>query len=137
PAPASAWAQAGLVPPVDLASLQLQLVDGFAPGSKLIQVRSDHSFNKPVADLLLDVRTATGQQRYQVSLLTRAPSGAVTIPQADVPQTTIRVRRGDTMFAIAKRHAVPGVSVYQMMIALQRANPQAFIHDNLNLVKAG
>src|SRR3546814_184838 len=41
------------------------------------------------------------------------------------------------MFAIAQRHAVPGVTIYQMMIALQRANPQAFIHENINLVKAG
>src|SRR5690606_24011105 len=51
--------------------------------------------------------------------------------------TSIRVKRGDTMFAIAQRHAVPGVTVYQMMIALQRANPQAFIHENINLVKSG
>src|SRR3546814_5284837 len=29
-------------------------------------------FRSPVADLLLDVRTASGQQRYQVSLLTQA-----------------------------------------------------------------
>src|SRR3546814_8130196 len=50
---------------------------------------------------------------------------------------SINVRPGDTMFAIALRNAVPGVSVYQMMMALQRANPGAFIHDNVNLVKAG
>ncbi|MDS1141776.1 FimV/HubP family polar landmark protein [Pusillimonas sp. SM2304] len=148
PAPAAAWDQAGLTPPVDLASLHLHLVDGYAPGSKLIQVRSDQAFNKPVADLLLDISTATGHQRYQVSLLTHAQSDAAAMPQpgsgsmagttpSDVPQTAIHVRRGDTMFAIAGRHAVSGVTVYQMMIALQRANPQAFIHDNLNLVKAG
>src|SRR5690606_30206501 len=29
------------------------------------------------------------------------------------------------------------VTVYQMMMALQRSNPQAFIQDNVNLVKAG
>src|SRR5690606_12700803 len=51
--------------------------------------------------------------------------------------TRITVRRGDTMFAIAQRNAVPGVTVYQMMIALQRANTQAFIEDNVNLVKVG
>src|SRR5690606_29102521 len=32
PAPASAWAQAGLTPPVDLASIELQVEDGFTPG---------------------------------------------------------------------------------------------------------
>src|SRR5690606_9311817 len=50
---------------------------------------------------------------------------------------SIRVKRGDTLFAISRRNAVQGVTVYQMMVALQRANPKAFIHDNMNLVRAG
>src|SRR5690606_21776239 len=41
------------------------------------------------------------------------------------------------MFKIAYKHAVKDVTVYQMMMALQRANPQAFIEENINLVKAG
>ncbi len=157
-APAAAWAEAGLTPPVDLGGLQARLADGFAPGSKVIEVRSSQTFDKPVADLLLDVRTASGQQRFQVSLLThaspdairpaaaayRGPSGAYepavgawTGESSSRQRTAIRVKPGDTMFAIAKRHSVPGVTIYQMMIALQRANPQAFIQDNVNLVKAG
>ena len=60
PAPASAWQQAGLTPPVDLATMQVNLVDGYAAGSKLMQIRSSQAFSKPVADILLDVRTATG-----------------------------------------------------------------------------
>src|SRR3546814_13752583 len=79
PAPAAAWQQAGLTPPVDLATMQISLVDGYAPGSKLIQVRSDQAFNKPVADILLDVRTATGQQPFQVRLLT--PAGQIGKPR--------------------------------------------------------
>src|SRR5690606_8132287 len=144
PAPAAAWAQAGLTPPVDLGSLQASVADGFSAGSKVIRVRSTQAFDKPVADLLLDVRTASGQQRFQVSLLTHAAqgshaarmqsqgavragasaSGSAAIATAPSSQATLAVRRGDTMFAIARRHAVPGVTVYQMMIALQRANPQ-------------
>lgn len=155
PAPASAWTQIGLTPPVDIGSLQATLADGFTPGTKVIQVRSNQVFDKPVADLLLDVRTASGQQRFQVSLLTHAGQAtlqpALAQPQGGAnkagsstatagvraSQGAITVRRNDTMFAIARRHAVPGVTVYQMMIALQRANPQAFIEDNVNLVKAG
>src|SRR3546814_813116 len=150
PAPAADWKQAGLVPPVDLASMQMQLTDGYTPGTKVLQLRSSQVFDRPVADLLLDVRTASGQQRYQVSLLTQAGpesmaahsssalrgSGQQTGMQ-QAAQKSINVRPGDTMFAIALRNAVPGVSVYQMMMALQRANPGAFIHDNVNLVKAG
>src|SRR5690606_14125480 len=91
-----------------------------------------------------------GRQRYQVSLLAQAPYGAAATQRSSdlrgqasqgaaqrAPAKAIRVRRGDTMFAIARRNAVPGVTIFQMMIALQRANPQAFIHDNVNLVKAG
>lgn len=149
PAPLSAWQQAGLTPPVALSDMRLQVVDGYTAGIKVIQLRSSTPFDQPIADVLLDVRTAAGQQRYQVSLLAhggavsaaaqrssslRDPSGAAASAQAGY---TIKVRRGDTMFAIARRNAVPDASIYQLMIALQRANPQAFIHGNINLVKAG
>jgi pilus assembly protein FimV len=141
-----------------LTSITLDLVDGYTPGSKLIQLRSTEPFNKPVADLLLEVRTASGQQRYQVSLLTHASQDAVRSASGAtqgagvrggaasaagqpanqrVLRGMIRVKKGDTMFAIAQRHAVPGVTVYQMMMALQKANPHAFIERNINLVKAG
>lgn len=153
PAPASEWANAGLTPPVDLMTLQTRLTDGYVPGAHVLQVWSNDAFNQPIADLLLDIHTSSGVQRYQVSLLARGGATAIQAPSAQagatvggtaterapstVDQKPILVRRGDTMFAIAGRHSVSGVSVYQMMIALQRANPQAFIHDNINLVKAG
>lgn len=46
--------------------------------------------------------------------------------------------QGDTLWAIASR-VRPGsdVSVQQTMLALQRANPDAFINNNINLLKAG
>lgn len=151
PAPVSEWSRAGLTPPVDLATLQTRLSDGYVPGAYVLQVWSDTVFNQPIADLLLDIHTSSGVQRYQVSLLARggttaiqAPSGQSTTAVSGTKpalhsfdQRPVLVRRGDTMFAIAGRRAVAGVSVYQMMIALQRANPRAFIHDNINLVKAG
>src|SRR5690554_2646451 len=158
PAPADAWRAASMTPPVALDSMRLVLLDGYRPDVKVIQLRSDQPFDQPIVDVLLDIRSASGQQRYQVSLLAHAdPSmvqraggesarhprsidgrdaGAPTAAHV-AEGTRITVRRGDTMFAIAQRNAVPGVTVYQMMIALQRANPQAFIEDNVNLVKAG
>ena len=50
---------------------------------------------------------------------------------------TLNVKPGDTLYAIAQRNAVPGASIYQMLVALWRANPQAFIQSNMNLLKAG
>lgn len=157
PAPAAAWREAGMTPPVALDSMRLVLLDGYRPDVKVIQLRSEQAFDRPIVDVLLDVRSASGQQRYQVSLLAHADRHAVArageearhprvidgrgapAQQGEHPAAgrQIQVRAGDNMFAIARRNAVQGVTVYQMMIALQRANQQAFIQDNVNLVKAG
>jgi pilus assembly protein FimV len=46
--------------------------------------------------------------------------------------------QGDTLWKIALRVRPNGsVSVQQTMLALQRANPEAFINNNINLLKAG
>ncbi|MBL4681813.1 MAG: FimV family protein, partial [Pseudomonadales bacterium] len=45
---------------------------------------------------------------------------------------------GDTLWAIAlKVRPSRSISVQQTMLALQRANPEAFINNNINLLKAG
>ena len=49
----------------------------------------------------------------------------------------ITVRPGDTLSQIAMAHLPPQVSLDQMMVAIQQANPGAFIESNVNLVKAG
>lgn len=48
------------------------------------------------------------------------------------------VEAGDTLYAIAKPASqANSVSVNQMMIAIQQANPDAFIRNNINLLKKG
>jgi pilus assembly protein FimV len=47
------------------------------------------------------------------------------------------VRQGDTLGAIARQSLPPGVSLNQMLIAIYRANQDAFIRENINLVRAG
>lgn len=151
-APAAAWAQAGLVPPAELSSLRVGVDDGPQPGMRIVHVTSSQAFNRPVADLLLEVQTSAGRQQYQVSVLASTPrsaasaGGAAGAARTGEPGTghaaqpaaaRIHVRNGDYLFALAQRHAVPGVTVYQMMVGLLRANPRAFIHANMNLVKAG
>ena len=49
----------------------------------------------------------------------------------------VTVQRGDTAGSIARAHAVDGVSLDQMLVAMLRANPQAFIKGNVNLMRAG
>lgn len=52
--------------------------------------------------------------------------------------TTYRVGASDTMWRIARQQRPsPDVSVQQMMLAIQDRNPDAFINDNVNLVREG
>lgn len=51
---------------------------------------------------------------------------------------TYRVGPSDTMWRIARQQRPsPDVSVQQMMLAIQDRNPDAFINDNVNLVREG
>ena len=52
-------------------------------------------------------------------------------------EQTYQVKKGDTLGDIARRYMQKGVTYNQMLIALFRANREAFIRDNVNLVKAG
>ncbi len=51
--------------------------------------------------------------------------------------TTYEVKRGDTLGAIARQNLRPGVTLNQMLIAIFRANEDAFIRGNVNLVRTG
>ena len=48
-----------------------------------------------------------------------------------------RVKSGDTLYRIATRAQRSGVSLDQMLVALYRSNPQAFMGNNMNRLKAG
>ncbi len=162
-APAQAWRDAGLTPPVALESLSFQVLPGSVAGTQVVQVRSNETFHGDIADLLLDIRTAGGQFLHQVSVMApdaRSPKVALAATSAGQGsgsagraanmaagtqkaglgasgQDSIRVKRGNTLYSIARSNAVPGVSVHQMMMALQAINPEAFIDGNVNRLKAG
>lgn len=50
---------------------------------------------------------------------------------------TYEVRRGDSLFRIARQVLPPKVNVWQMVLALYRANPDAFVGGNINQLPAG
>ena len=67
-----------------------------------------------------------------------APSApAAAAAPAVPPEAQYQVKKGDTLGAIARQHMAAGVTLEQMLIAIYRANPDAFIRDNVNLVRAG
>ena len=47
------------------------------------------------------------------------------------------VKKGETLGAIARANLKPGVTLNQMLVAIFRANRDAFIHGNVNLVRTG
>jgi pilus assembly protein FimV len=51
--------------------------------------------------------------------------------------THYKVKRGDTLSKIASRYKAKGVTLDQMLIALQKSNPAVFIQGNINLIPAG
>jgi pilus assembly protein FimV len=67
---------------------------------------------------------------------TAAAPAAEPAPAAATPDS-VTVEKGDTLSQIAGKVRPEDVSVNRMMIALQRANPDAFIHSNINLLRSG
>jgi len=68
----------------------------------------------------------------------QAPSQLAPAALAPAPADgQVTVRRGDTLGAIAQRTLPPAVSLEQMLVAMFQANPQAFIQNNMNLLRSG
>lgn len=79
------------------------------------QAQTQQNFNQPATQ-----STARSVARYQA-----ATNG-------------YRVQKNDTAWKIAERlRTDPSISIEQMMMALLRRNPEAFIKDNINGVKRG
>ncbi|WP_027016893.1 FimV/HubP family polar landmark protein [Comamonas composti] len=59
------------------------------------------------------------------------------VTQAQPSPGEVHVQRGDTAGRIAAAHRPAGVSLDQMLVAMLRANPQAFINGNVNRMRSG
>lgn len=68
---------------------------------------------------------------------TRSAPTARANPGDPAAPSSYEVHRGDTLFRIANRTRPPGTSLYQMVLALYRANPGAFLGGNINQLEVG
>ncbi|MFW8566946.1 FimV family protein [Orrella sp. 11846] len=133
-ADAAQWTQAGLTPPADLNTIQVQIVPGQGRQTRFIELRAPSAPSSNVVDVLLDLQSATTSRRIQSSMI--APG----FDQAQGVRTSGHVHnvmRGDTLFDIARQYGTPGADVYQTLWALYTLNPKAFLSNNMNLLKAG
>ena len=84
-------------------------------------------------------------ERTRVAEAKAAPTAGSASPPVPVknvknkPEKTIThvVKRGETLTSLAAAHREEDVSNAQMLLALQQANPHAFIGNNLNRLRAG
>jgi pilus assembly protein FimV len=70
----------------------------------------------------------------------RPATAAATAPAAapaSVNGDQLTVKKGDTASKIANSIKPAGVSLDQMLVAMLRSNPEAFVNDNLNRIRAG
>lgn len=65
------------------------------------------------------------------------PVTAPPAPAAASANTEYEVKKGDTLAKVANQYRAAGVSLDQMLVALYRANPDAFIGKNMNRLRAG
>jgi pilus assembly protein FimV len=61
----------------------------------------------------------------------------VTAPKGAANSEAYLIKRGDTLGAIARKWRHDGVTIPQMLIGLYKLNPEVFIRDNINLIRAG
>ncbi|ONN66387.1 FimV/HubP family polar landmark protein [Herbaspirillum sp. VT-16-41] len=88
-------------------------------------------------DALAASRPATQSATGTVAQPAASSPSAAAAPAAAGKSADYRVKQGDTLGAIAARNQPANVSLDQMLIALYRANPDAFQGNNINRLRAG
>ncbi|MFT3758810.1 FimV family protein [Thauera sp.] len=128
----------------------------------VVRLSSDRPINDPFVNLLVELDWANGRVAREYTFLLdpvdltapqplaaavempampaaarQASARPVPAPAARVPVDSYTVRRGDTLNRIASANALPGVTLDQMLVALYRANRNAFDGGNINRLRAG
>lgn len=76
--------------------------------------------------------------RHGLTALALVCAAAFGLPgQVQAQGTSYEVRRGDSLFAVARKSKYDSVSRNQMILAIWRANQQAFPGGNINLLEVG
>ncbi|MBP8928893.1 MAG: hypothetical protein KBG45_08780, partial [Ottowia sp.] len=123
----------GRVAPPPVAVTQSQVAPPapvMAPAPAVVQA--------PMAVQTTPAPAATPAPRVRPAPVAEAPrrrAAPTSATSGDGQQVT--VQRGDTAYGIASAHAAEGVSLDQMLVAMLRANPGAFIGGNVNRMRAG
>ena len=162
--PAS-FEQAGMAFPQALNGLQARL-EFRGDGKPYIALIGQTPVNDNFLDVIVEAQWPTGRLAMNYTLLV-SPLGppkasaekvrgdetliapvvspkalaSVVVPEIDTKgknvEEAITVRSGDTASRLVLRKMPVGVSLDQMLLAMVRANPEAFIEGNVNLLREG
>jgi len=158
-----AFDRAGVDRPYLLSKLRFKTLRK-ANGDAAIEVFSRDSIQEPYLNFLVEVNWPKGRMVREFTVLLDPPlttgrrAAAVTTPTSIAqpaspastrtvqPESMARVasqgeygpvQRNETLWTIANGTRPAGTSANQMMLAILKANPQAFAADNINTLKAG
>jgi len=135
----SAWQQHRLTPPVALDALRVDIAPGLRADARNLVISAAQPPQGAVVDMLLDLASASGQRRVQVSVLV-APSTAQPAADITLPRTgaaAVSVQHGNVLWRIASQHQYADATIYQMLAAFYQTNRPAFLRNNMNWLRAG
>lgn len=116
-----------------LSSTQVSLITTSAQ-RHVLRIEGQQALGPNFVDLLLEFHWATGSVNKEIGLiLDKDPktSGNTNL------SNEVRIVQGDTASEIAARYLDPSTTLNQMLVALLRSNPKAFVQHNVNRMIAG
>ena len=107
----------------------------------VVRVTSKEPISADFMQFLVDMAWPQGQLQSEYTISLKLPDTAaassVAVELAQTSSATVIVRKDDTLSQIAMEHKASDVSMTQMMMALHMNNREAFIKDNINLMRTG
>jgi len=107
----------------------------------VVRVTSKEPISADFMQFLVDMAWPQGQLQSEYTISLKLPDTAaassVAVELAQTSSATVIVRKDDTLSQIAMEHKASDVSMTQMMMALHMNNREAFIKDNVNLMRTG
>ena len=148
-APAERFAQLGLVFTPAVGQLQVELLET-TDGNKRIRLLSPQAFSENFVDLLIEAQTPSGKWVKAFTLMLKPapvkvdapiklPEAAKAQAQAQTQQAPTEhvVQQGESASQIIQKWLSEDMSTQQMLVALLKNQPDAFIQGNVNLLRAG
>lgn len=103
-------------------------------GQPFVSVTTKSPVSQTFVDVLLQVHWTSGQVTKEMGLLLD-PAQSVSLDSSSA-LSAVPVRPGDTASAIAMKYKDASVTLDQMLMGILRSNPNAFIAQNVNRLKA-